>query len=83
MGARKVFFRDSVKILLNLNEEDYILAISKKANLTYSHTTIIIQKMERHGIVKSIKEGRIRKLQITPKGEKLIGYAKSMWEILG
>lgn len=67
-----LFLRDKpAKILLSLKtakDSVYATILSKEADCTYSHTIKILGILEKLGIVKSEKSGRIRKVVLTDDG---------------
>lgn len=60
-----------------------ITELSKKAGMTFSHLTIILNSLEEDGFITSNKNGRDRDFILTKKGENLKGTARKMAEILG
>jgi DNA-binding MarR family transcriptional regulator len=49
----------------------YSSKLAKQADCTYSHIVKIINRLEKAKIITSIKDGRIRKIELTEKGFKI------------
>ena len=60
--------------LKNAKSEVYASALAKKIDCTYSHVVKILQEMERAGLVNFNKQGRLKVLTLTKKGEKVAEY---------
>lgn len=78
MGTNKifdVFFREKPAMMLivlkNAKGEMYASSIAKQIDCTYSHVVKILQQIEKAGLVKFNKQGRLKLLKLTEKGEKL------------
>ena len=82
---KNIFFQEKSKdVLLNLEESGgaNITEISRAINGTYAHTFNIIKDLEKCGIVSSKKEGRIKFVKLTKKGNELANLLRSFQEIL-
>ena len=70
-----IFLRDKpVELLLCLtrqNNAKYPSLLAKEARCTYSHTVHLLQKMEQEGLVRFEKNGRLKIVQLTGKGEQV------------
>ena len=70
-----VFFREKPAMMLvelkNAKSEIYASSLAKKIDCTYSHVVKILQEMERAGLVNFNKQGRLKLLNLTKKGEKI------------
>ena len=68
----ELFLRDKpARILLGLKtakESVYATILSKEADCTYSHTIKILNILEKLGIIKTEKKGRIKKVMLTDDG---------------
>jgi len=68
----KVFFREKPAMMLvelkNSKSEVYASSLAKHIDCTYSHVVKILQQMEREGLVKFDKQGRLKLLTLTRKG---------------
>lgn len=71
----KVFFREKPAMLLvelkNAKSEVYASALAKSIDCTYSHVVKILQEMEREGLVNFDKQGRLKLLTLTKKGQEI------------
>jgi predicted transcriptional regulator len=77
-----VFFREKPALMLvnlyNASTEVYASNLAKQVDCTYSHVVKILQEMSKSGLVTFQKEGRLKILKLTKKGEDI---AKMMNEI--
>jgi len=68
-----VFFREKPAMMLvhlkNSETDIYASCLAKKIDCTYSHVVKILQEMEKSGLVKFEKTGRLKLLTLTKKGE--------------
>jgi len=68
----KIFFREKPAMMLvelkNAKSEVYASALAKNIDCTYSHVVKILQEMEREGLVNFDKQGRLKLLTLTKKG---------------
>jgi predicted transcriptional regulator len=74
-----VFFREKpVNMLLqmrrNSKTEVYASTLAKSVDCTYSHVVKILQQMQKAGLVNFDKQGRLKLLNLTKKGEELAVY---------
>lgn len=73
-----VFFREKPSMMLvslkNTKGTTYASSLAKKIDCTYSHVVKILQAMERSGLVNFNKQGRLKILTLTKKGEKIAEY---------
>ena len=67
------FLREKpVRILVNLLDgAAYVSSLAKKAKMTYSHTSKILNLMEEAGIIEFKKDGKKRVAVLTNKGKEL------------
>jgi DNA-binding MarR family transcriptional regulator len=71
-----VFFREKpVNMLLqmrrNSKTEVYASTLAKSVDCTYSHVVKILQQMQKAGLVNFNKQGRLKLISMTKKGEEL------------
>ncbi len=70
-----VFFREKPAMmlieLLNAKNEVYASSLAKHIDCTYSHVVKILQQMERSGLINFNKQGRLKLLSLTKKGEEI------------
>lgn len=68
-----VFFREKPAMMLvelkNAKAEVYASSLAKQIDCTYSHVVKILQEMEREGLVNFDKQGRLKLLALTKKGQ--------------
>ena len=71
----KVFFREKPAMMLvelkNSKSEVYASALAKQIDCTYSHVVKILQEMEREGLINFDKQGRLKLLTLTKKGQDI------------
>ncbi|MFH1770766.1 MAG: MarR family winged helix-turn-helix transcriptional regulator [archaeon] len=77
-----VFFREKPAMmlvtLLNKNADIYASSLAKVVDCTYSHVVKILQEMNKAGLVVFEKQGRLKILELTKKGEEV---AKNIYNI--
>lgn len=77
-----VFFREKPALMLvtlyNSTNEVYASNLAKGVDCTYSHVVKILQEMSKAGLVQFQKQGRLKILKLTKKGEDV---AKKISEI--
>ncbi|MEM2916325.1 MAG: winged helix DNA-binding protein [Candidatus Woesearchaeota archaeon] len=70
-----VFFREKPAMMLvelkNAKSEVYASSLAKQIDCTYSHVVKILQQMEREGLVNFDKQGRLKLLTLTKKGQEV------------
>lgn len=68
----KIFFHEKpAKMLIELKNAKgviYASTLAKRVDCTYSHVVKILQQMEKHGLVNFGKQGRLKLLTLTKKG---------------
>ena len=68
-----VFLREKPALmliyLLNKNNDMYASNLAKKVDCTYSHVVKILQEMQKASLVQFEKQGRLKVLTLTKKGE--------------
>ena len=71
----KILFREKPAMMLvelrNAKAEIYASSLAKNVDCTYSHVVKILQEMEREGIINFDKQGRLKLLLLTKKGEQV------------
>ncbi len=80
-----VFFREKPANMLlemrrNSKTEIYASNLAKSVDCTYSHVVKILQQMEKANLVNFDKQGRLKLLTLTKKGEEV---ANSIDKIVG
>lgn len=70
-----IFFREKpAMMLLALNNGDnakYASSLAKEIDCTYSHVIKILQEMERGSLIRFNKQGRLKLLELTKKGQDI------------
>jgi predicted transcriptional regulator len=70
-----VFFREKPAMMLvelkNAKSEVYASSLAKQIDCTYSHVVKILQEMQREGLVNFDKQGRLKLLSLTKKGNDI------------
>ena len=68
-----VFFREKPAMMLvelkNAKGEVYASSLAKKIDCTYSHVVKILQEMEKSKLIYFDKQGRLKLLTLTKKGQ--------------
>jgi len=70
-----VFFREKPAMMLvnlkNAKDEIYASSLAKQIDCTYSHVVKILQEMEKSGLINFEKQGRLKLLTLTKKGQEI------------
>jgi len=73
-----VFFREKPAmmfvVLKNAKSEMYASNLAKQIDCTYSHVVKILQQLEKEGLIKFEKQGRLKLLTLTKKGDDLADH---------
>lgn len=81
-----VFFREKpsamLLTLLGSKSETYASSVAKKVDCTYSHVVKILQEMERAGLVNFQKQGRLKILTLTKKGQEVAEHIERIRTLL-
>jgi len=81
-----VFFRRKPALmllgLLESKQEVYASSLAKEINCTYSHVVKILQQMNKAGLIEFAKQGRIKLLKLTKKGEKVAEHISQIADLL-
>ena len=71
----KILFREKPAMMLvelrNAKSEVYASSLAKNVDCTYSHVVKILQEMEKEGLINFDKQGRLKLLTLTKKGESV------------
>ena len=87
MGLRnkkifKILFREKPAMMLvelrNAKSEVYASSLAKNVDCTYSHVVKILQEMQREGLINFDKQGRLKLLTLTRKGEDVANAIDSV-----
>lgn len=81
-----VFFREKPAMMFvelkNAKSEMYASSLAKRIDCTYSHVVKILQQLEKEGLIKFEKQGRLKLLTLTKKGEDLADHIDKARNIL-
>ena len=81
-----VFFREKPAMLLvNLNNAKgtiYASSMAKQIDCTYSHVVKILQEMNKEGLVNFEKQGRLKLLTLTKKGQDIAEHIDTVRTLL-
>ena len=70
-----VFFREKPALMLinlrNTKSEIYASSLAKMIDCTYSHVVKILQEMQKSNLVEFERQGRLKLLKLTKKGESV------------
>lgn len=70
-----VFFREKPAMMLvnlkNSKDEIYASNLAKQIDCTYSHVVKILQEMEKASLINFEKQGRLKLLTLTKKGQEI------------
>lgn len=81
-----VFFREKPAMmlvtLLNKNADIYASSLAKVVDCTYSHVVKILQEMNKAGLIVFEKQGRLKILELTKKGEEVAKNIDNIKNIL-
>lgn len=70
-----IFFREKPAMmlvtLLNKTNDIYASSLAKIVDCTYSHVVKILQEMNKAGLINFEKQGRLKVLTLTKKGEEV------------
>ena len=77
-----VFFREKPAMMLvnlkNAKEEIYASNLAKQIDCTCSHVVKILQEMEKAGLINFEKQGRLKLLTLTKKGQEVAEHIDSI-----
>jgi predicted transcriptional regulator len=82
----EVFFREKPAMMLvelkNANSQVYASVLAKQIDCTYSHVVKILQEMQKADLINFKKEGRLKLLELTPKGTDIAKNIESIRSML-
>jgi predicted transcriptional regulator len=82
----EVFFREKPAMMLvelkNASSQVYASVLAKQIDCTYSHVVKILQEMQKAGLINFKKEGRLKLLELTNKGENIASNIESIRTML-
>jgi predicted transcriptional regulator len=81
-----VFFREKPAMMLvelkNAKSEVYASSLAKKIDCTYSHVVKILQEMEKSKLIAFDKQGRLKLLTLTKKGQDVAEHIEKIRTLL-
>lgn len=81
-----IFFREKPAMmlitLLNRTSDIYASSLAKVVDCTYSHVVKILQEMNKAGLINFEKQGRLKILTLTKKGEEVAKNIDSIRNLL-
>ena len=82
-----VLFRKKPAMMLvemrrNSKKEIYASNLAKSVDCTYSHVVKILQQMHKAGLVSFDKQGRLKLLTLTKKGEDVASHIDKIMTVL-
>ena len=81
-----IFFREKPAMMLvglkNAKGEMYASSLAKQIDCTYSHVVKILQEIEKAGLITFKKQGRLKLLTLTKKGEQVAEHIDSIRQLL-
>lgn len=73
-----VIFREKPAMMLvtlkNSKGSIYASSLAKQIDCTYSHVVKVLQEMEKAGLMNFEKQGRLKLLSLTKKGEEIANH---------
>ncbi len=64
--------------LKNAESNVYASVLAKHIDCTYSHVVKILQEMQKAELINFKKEGRLKLLELTKKGNEIAGHIESI-----
>ncbi|MEK6852292.1 MAG: hypothetical protein AABX59_00280 [Nanoarchaeota archaeon] len=84
--AFETFFRKKPAMMLvalrKSSRSKYGSVLAKEIDCTYSHAVKILQGMERIGLVMFERQGRIKSIRLTKKGQDVADYIDKVKDLL-
>jgi len=81
-----VFFREKPAMMLvelkNAKNEIYASSLAKNIDCTYSHVVKILQEMQKAGLIIFDKQGRLKLLTLTKKGNEVAEHIERIKNLL-
>lgn len=85
-GIFNVFFREKPAMMLvelkNAKNEIYASSLAKNIDCTYSHVVKILQEMQKAGLIIFDKQGRLKLLTLTKKGNEVAEHIERIKNLL-
>ncbi|MBN1386671.1 hypothetical protein JW968_06920 [Candidatus Woesearchaeota archaeon] len=81
-----VFFREKPAMMLvglrNAKNEIYASSLAKQIDCTYSHVVKMLQEMEKAQLINFDKQGRLKLLTLTKKGQEVADHIDAIRALL-
>ncbi len=81
-----VFFREKPAMMLvelkNANTNVYASVLAKQIDCTYSHVVKILQEMQKSDLIRFKKEGRLKLLELTKRGQEIASNIENIRTML-
>ena len=81
-----VFFREKPAMMLvelkNADSQVYASVLAKQIDCTYSHVVKILQEMQKAELINFKKEGRLKLLELTKKGNDVANHIERIKTML-
>ena len=81
-----VFFREKPAMMLvelkNAKNEIYASSLAENIDCTYSHVVKILQEMQKAGLINFDKQGRLKLLTLTKKGNEVAEHIERIKNLL-
>ena len=83
-----IFFREKPTLMLvrllntDAKQEMYASSLAKQIDCTYSHVVKLLQEMEKHNLVDFDKQGRLKLLTLTKKGQQVADHIDKIKTLL-
>ncbi len=75
MSLASILLREKpTRVLILLRDKTkrwYVSALAKQVDTTYPYMVALIKKLEQFGVVRTVKQGRTRYVELTEVGEEL------------
>ncbi|MFC1723830.1 winged helix-turn-helix domain-containing protein [Nanoarchaeota archaeon] len=81
-----IFFREKPAMMLvtlnSIKNDIYASSLAKQIDCTYSHVVKILQEMADAGLISFDKQGRLKLLTLTKKGQEVAEHIEKIRELL-
>jgi len=82
-----IFFRRKPALMLialkKISKARYGSVLAKEVDCTYSHAVKILQTLEKLGLVTFEKQGRIKLIKLTKKGQDVADHIEGIQRVVG
>lgn len=81
-----IFFREKPAMMLvtlnSIKTDIYASSLAKQIDCTYSHVVKILQEMEAADLINFDKQGRLKLLTLTKRGQEIAEHIEKIRELL-